>query len=195
MLALQRLAQLAVRAANPLQPASLPAAAAQGLLNVWTQPQCVAQLHGSASQRDDSEHGLQHQAHINRMLYRSKQRGFLELDLLIGMWAEKELPGMGPEMARDFDVVLDQENPDMFKWLTAQEEAPKELRRNRAFRALQAHVQSLTDKHHKVPRPAGEAPKQWVRGWTDTGTQLGAASGASGDDASSSSSGDGSQRM
>ena len=130
---------------------------------------------------------------INRMLYRSRQRGFLELDLLIvraggwlagwlvlwfgqpwghgdaqgmralplslhtlplstaaahsrscsmvktgrraqrsachaapsaslaqGMWAEKELPRMsGPEIA-EFEAVLDQENPDMFKWLTGQ---------------------------------------------------------------------------
>lgn len=40
--------------------------------------------------------------------------------LLQGMWAEKELPRMaGPEIA-EFEAVLDQENPDMFKWLTGQ---------------------------------------------------------------------------
>jgi len=37
-----------------------------------------------------------------------------------GMWAERELPGMAVDMIEEFETVLDQENPDMFKWLTAQ---------------------------------------------------------------------------
>ncbi|EFN53019.1 hypothetical protein CHLNCDRAFT_137510 [Chlorella variabilis] len=110
---------------------------------------------------------------VNRLLYRSRQRGFLELDLLVGMWAEKELPQMSVEQMREFEVVLGQENPDMFKWLTAQAEAPEELRHNRTFAALQAHVQALRDRHHSVPRAAGEAPKEWVRGWSDSGKDLG----------------------
>lgn len=56
--------------------------------------------------------------------------------------------------------------------LLLQEEAPEELRSNRAFQALQAHVKAMTDKHHSVPRAAGTAPKEWLRGWTDKGAEL-----------------------
>lgn len=56
--------------------------------------------------------------------------------------------------------------------LLPQEEAPEGLQRNRAFQALQAHVRAMTDKHHSVPPAAGEAPKEWVRGWTDKGEEL-----------------------
>lgn len=37
-----------------------------------------------------------------------------------GMWAEREVPRMPAPMIREFEAVLDQENPDMFKWLTSQ---------------------------------------------------------------------------
>ena len=42
------------------------------------------------------------------MLYRSRQRGFLELDLLVGLWAERALPGMTAAQLREFGAVLDE---------------------------------------------------------------------------------------
>ncbi|KAL4427648.1 hypothetical protein ABPG75_001737 [Micractinium tetrahymenae] len=126
----------------------------------------------AAEQPEGRKVELDRKALVNRMLYRSRQRGFLELDLLIGMWAEREVPRMSASMVGEFEAVLDQENPDMFKWLTAQEEAPEELQRNRAFQALQAHVKAMTDKHHSVPAAPGAAPKEWLRGWTDKGEEL-----------------------
>ena len=45
---------------------------------------------------------------INKLTYRSKQRGFLELDLLMGLWAEENIPRMDMRTMRDFSIVLDQ---------------------------------------------------------------------------------------
>jgi len=44
----------------------------------------------------------------NKLLYRSKQRGFLELDLLMGLWAEENIPQMDMRMMEEFSAVLDQ---------------------------------------------------------------------------------------
>lgn len=45
---------------------------------------------------------------MNKLLYRSKQRGFLELDLLMGLWAEEQVPKMPLDMLTQFSVVLDE---------------------------------------------------------------------------------------
>lgn len=70
---------------------------------------------------------------VNRLLYRSRQRGFLEMDLLVGLYAERRLPQMAGHELAAFSAVLDQENPDLFKWLTGQEQAPDAMLANAAF--------------------------------------------------------------
>jgi succinate dehydrogenase flavin-adding protein (antitoxin of CptAB toxin-antitoxin module) len=45
---------------------------------------------------------------MNKLLYRSKQRGWLELDLLMGLWAEQHVPSMSTDMLRQYAAVLDQ---------------------------------------------------------------------------------------
>ena len=71
---------------------------------------------------------------VNRLLYRSRQRGFLEMDLLVGQFAERRLPQMSePELAA-FSSVLDQENPDLFKWLTGQEAPSEAMGKNTTFK-------------------------------------------------------------
>ena len=62
-----------------------------------------------------------------------------------------------------------------------QVEAPPELQGNRVFQRLRAHVKAQTDAHHSVPsRSASEAPKEWVRGWSDSGADLSSGSSSGG---------------
>ena len=79
---------------------------------------------------------------VNRLLYRAKQRGFLEMDLLVGMWAEKNVPGMDAAKLQAMEQVLDQENPDLFKWLTGQAPASEAMQANPAFKVWQTSYSS-----------------------------------------------------
>jgi succinate dehydrogenase flavin-adding protein (antitoxin of CptAB toxin-antitoxin module) len=71
---------------------------------------------------------------VNRLLYRAKQRGFLEMDLLVGIWAQKNVSKMDAAQLKAMEEVLDQENPDLFKWLTGQESASEAMQANAAFK-------------------------------------------------------------
>lgn len=51
---------------------------------------------------------LEHMQMVNKLLYRSKQRGFLELDLLVGLWAEENIPKMDLPTLQHMSVLLDQ---------------------------------------------------------------------------------------
>ncbi|GLC34880.1 hypothetical protein PLESTB_001173800 [Pleodorina starrii] len=103
---------------------------------------------------------------VNKLLYRSKQRGFLELDLLIGLWAETNIPKMNMGQLNQMAQVLDEENPDLFKWLTGQLQPPERMTQNAVFGAIRNHVtQQLLDSPVAARAAAG---RDWVRGWDDS---------------------------
>ena len=52
-----------------------------------------------------------------KLIYRCKQRGILELDLLLGSWAEKNLSGMDEDQFVKFEKIAAEENPDLLQWL------------------------------------------------------------------------------
>ena len=86
-----------------------------------------------------------HLQNINRLMYHARQRGWLELDLIIGQWAEKNLQSLSPEELQDFEELLGCENPDLFKYLTNQIEAGEDLRRNKAFQVWCCRGVSVTE--------------------------------------------------
>ena len=100
---------------------------------------------------------------LNRLLYHAKQRGWLELDIILGQWAEKNLEHMSSERLDDFEELLGVENPDVFKYLTGQIEPPQELQRNPVFDMIRRTVHERMKEHSVVAR-SGE---EWIRGWND----------------------------
>ena len=92
-----------------------------------------------------------------------------------------------PELA-GFSEVLDQENPDLYKWLTGQQQPPPDMARtlpqpplpptcsaacgvqvaNPAFASLLSHVTHFLEAKSRVATRA-KLGAEWVRGWGDSG--------------------------
>lgn len=65
-------------------------------------------------------------AYRKRLLYRSKQRGWLEVDLLLGSWAEAKLSTLTTmESLRDYERLLNLETVDLFNYLQGMAPLPE----------------------------------------------------------------------
>ncbi|KAL6177720.1 hypothetical protein ACLB2K_049244 [Fragaria x ananassa] len=102
----------------------------------------------------------------NRLLYRSKQRGFLELDLVLGKWVEDNIHSMDENGIKALVDVLDVENPDLWKWLSGQEQPPQALITNSVFTAVRNKVTNNLDSY-AAPETRATPGNPWVRGWDD----------------------------
>ncbi|XP_047339304.1 succinate dehydrogenase assembly factor 2, mitochondrial-like [Impatiens glandulifera] len=102
---------------------------------------------------------------FNRLLYRSKQRGFLELDLVLGGWVEEHIHSLDDNGIKSLLHVLDLENPDLWKWLTGQEQPPETISMNPVFSAVQERVRNNLS--HADPETRAMPGQPWVRGWDD----------------------------
>ncbi|GLT39911.1 hypothetical protein SLA2020_140770 [Shorea laevis] len=103
---------------------------------------------------------------FNRLLYRSRQRGFLELDLVLGKWVEDNIHSMDENGIKSLVHVLDLENPDLWRWLTGQEKPPEAVSINPVFSAVQEKVMRNLN-NHSAPETRATPGEPWVRGWDD----------------------------
>ena len=83
-----------------------------------------------------------------QLLYRSKQRGWLELDLILGTWAEQHLERLTDVELQQYEAVVRRENPDLIKWLVERVAVPHD--------ADNAIMQQLITYTHGVG-------KTWIR--------------------------------
>jgi len=74
------------------------------------------------------------------MLYHSKQRGWLELDLILGTFADQNLSKLSPKDVNDYALILEEENPDMFKWMSGQIPVPDHLKNLPVMKMILMHV-------------------------------------------------------
>eukprot|EP00249_Psilotum_nudum_P014243 c24737_g1_i2 orf=363-857(-) len=102
----------------------------------------------------------------SRLLYRSKQRGYLELDLLLGKWVEENIRQLDDIQLQALVEMLNLENPDLWKWLVGQEAPPPFLCANPVFTAVHEKIMENLNLHS--PSETRAKPGQpWVHGWDD----------------------------
>jgi succinate dehydrogenase assembly factor 2 len=63
-----------------------------------------------------------------RLVYRSKQRGWLEVDLLLGTWASQNVPKLNDEELNQFEDFVNQETIDIYNIITLRLDVPEELK-------------------------------------------------------------------
>lgn len=67
-------------------------------------------------------------ARQRRIIYRCKQRGWLELDILLGSWAVKHVPEMKDgDSLTQIESLLNAETPHVFKWVLKHEDVPSQF--------------------------------------------------------------------
>lgn len=103
---------------------------------------------------------------LNRILYRSRQRGHLELDLVLGRWTEENLENLDDKKLKSLMELLDVENPELWKWLTGQDETPEHLTKNPVFMEIHGKIMGALSAHSPSETRA-KLGQPWVRGWDD----------------------------
>lgn len=61
---------------------------------------------------------------VKRLKMRSMRRGIKEMDLILQAYAERELEGMAPETLDLYEALLEENDQDLYKWVTGQIAAP-----------------------------------------------------------------------
>ncbi|XP_048142032.1 succinate dehydrogenase assembly factor 2, mitochondrial isoform X2 [Rhodamnia argentea] len=101
-----------------------------------------------------------------QLFNRSRQRGFLELDLVLGKWVADNIYSMDVNGIKALINVLNLENPDLWKWLTNQEQPPEAVKMNPVFSAVYEKVMNNLNSH-SAPETRALPGQPWVRGWDD----------------------------
>lgn len=64
-----------------------------------------------------------------RLVYRAKQRGWLEVDLLLGTWANQNVSKLGADELDQFESFVNLETIDIYNVITLRSDVPEEMKR------------------------------------------------------------------
>lgn len=67
------------------------------------------------------------EARLKRMRMRSWRRGTKEMDLILGPFADARLAGMSPDALDLYDVLLEENDQDLYPWITGHAVPPAHL--------------------------------------------------------------------
>jgi antitoxin CptB len=60
-----------------------------------------------------------------RILFRSRHRGMLEMDIILGRFVDAEIANLGPAELDDLEALLDAPDPEVFSWATGEAKPPE----------------------------------------------------------------------
>lgn len=61
---------------------------------------------------------------LKRMKMRSMRRGIKEMDLILSHFADRRLDGMNTEALDLYDALLNENDQDLYQWVSGQVQAP-----------------------------------------------------------------------
>ncbi|ETK84784.1 hypothetical protein F441_10468 [Phytophthora nicotianae CJ01A1] len=67
------------------------------------------------------------EANRKRIIYRSKQRGWLEVDLLLGRWASQNVMQLTSDELQQYEDILNEETIDIFNYISGKSAVPQRL--------------------------------------------------------------------
>lgn len=62
-----------------------------------------------------------------RLIYRAKQRGWLEADILVGSWARENVPRLNDDELAQLEIILQEETIDLFNFVSGKDPLPEHL--------------------------------------------------------------------
>lgn len=74
-----------------------------------------------------------------KLIFRSGHRGTKEMDLIMGSFAQANVPDFSESEVEEYDLILQLSDPDLYNWLTGKEEAPANVAAMSVFQKLLAH--------------------------------------------------------
>lgn len=69
-----------------------------------------------------------HEHRLKRMHMRSMRRGIKEMDIILSAYAKANLAKMDSEQLDLYDQMLDENDQDLYQWVTGQVAAPEALK-------------------------------------------------------------------
>ncbi|KAL3766909.1 hypothetical protein ACHAW5_000927 [Stephanodiscus triporus] len=93
-----------------------------------------------------------------RLVYRSKQRGWLEVDLLLGTWASINVPSLNADELDEFEKFVNMETIDIYNVLTLRSDVPEEMSGSLAGDGKRSLVERIQDWCKESP--LGKADKE-----------------------------------
>jgi antitoxin CptB len=80
-----------------------------------------------------------------KLKFRAWRRGFREIDLILGPFADETLAGMDETGLSEFEALLDAPDQEVFEWILERTETPLAFQ-TRTLAAIQEFRHSLADR-------------------------------------------------
>lgn len=79
---------------------------------------------------------------LKRLVYKSTKRGILENDLILGSFANQHLPTLNKDELSEYDELLQENDWDIFYWITGRKELPRKYKEGTLMNKLRMHIKA-----------------------------------------------------